>query len=260
MQLKNILAGALVVLATAAVTGLPLRSAAAESPIVVELFTSQGCNSCPPADAFLGELAKRPDVVALAMHVDYWDYIGWKDPFANRIYTERQRGYSSALSQRFVYTPQMVVDGRFQDVGSDRAAITRLIDKARSERAKLPSVTIARADEAIEGPPTAVRVEGQGFRGTATIWLALYDFEHRTDVLRGENGGRRLADYNVVREFRRVGTFDGRPVTVSVDLGPLSKEHDACTVFVQAENTGPILAAMVFKTVKGQQAALAPAH
>src|SRR3954454_10513973 len=82
---------------------------AEERPVVVELFTSQGCNSCPPADAYLGELAARSDVLALGLHVDYWDYIGWKDPFAQRAYTERQRHYSRALNQRFVYTPQMVI-------------------------------------------------------------------------------------------------------------------------------------------------------
>src|SRR5579883_1730091 len=85
---------------------------AEKAPVVVELFTSQGCSSCPPADAFLGELAKRPDVIALAFHVDYWDYIGWKDPYALPDSTERQRRYTTALGNHFLYTPEMVVDGR----------------------------------------------------------------------------------------------------------------------------------------------------
>src|SRR4051812_29577801 len=104
---------------------------AEERPVVVELFTSQGCNSCPPADAFLGELSRRPDVLALGLHVDYWDYIGWKDPFAQRAHTDRQRSYSRTLNQRFVYTPQMVIDGTLQGVGSETATINKLIDKAR---------------------------------------------------------------------------------------------------------------------------------
>src|SRR5277367_5521376 len=101
-------------------------------PVVVELFTSQGCNSCPPADAYLGELAKRPDVLALSLHVDYWDYIGWRDPFAQHAFTLRQRDYSHALSERYVYTPQMVINGQLQGVGSQRGDIERLITDRKS--------------------------------------------------------------------------------------------------------------------------------
>src|SRR5690606_23996855 len=104
---------------------------AADRPVVVELFTSQGCSSCPPADRFLGELAARPGVIALGLHVDYWDYIGWKDPYARRAHTERQRDYSRTLNQRYVYTPQMVINGAFQAIGSDRAAVDGLIEEAR---------------------------------------------------------------------------------------------------------------------------------
>lgn len=235
-------------------------------PVIVELFTSQGCSSCPPADAFLGELAKRPDVLALAMHVDYWDYIGWKDPFAKRMYTERQRDYARSLWQRFVYTPQMVVDGRYQDVGSDRHAINKLIERAHADKAKQPLVQIARVEgppvggppvEGPEaGPPAKVRVESIGFRGTASVWLALYDREHHTDVPRGENAGRRLVDYNVVREFRRIGTFDGRPVTLALELGELAGRHDAGVVFVQQEGTGPILSCLTFDAGRAKRAGL----
>ena len=245
-------------------SGDPVRAAdppAGNMPVIVELFTSQGCSSCPPADAFLGELAGRPDVLALAMHVDYWDYIGWKDPFAKRTYTERQRDYARSLWQRFVYTPQMVVDGRYQDVGSDRHAINKLIERARADKAKQPLVQIARvdepkADESDAGPPAKVRVESIGFRGTASVWLALYDREHRTDVPRGENAGRRLVDYNVVREFRRIGTFDGRPVTLALELGDLVGRHDAGVVFVQQDGTGPILSCFGFDAGGAKRAGL----
>lgn len=242
----------------------PARAAdppAGTMPVIVELFTSQGCNSCPPADAFLGELAGRPDVVALALHVDYWDYIGWKDPFAKRMYTERQRDYARSLWQRFVYTPQMVVDGRYQDVGSDRHAINKLIERAHVDKAKQPLVQIVRVDEpqaegSASGPPAKVRVESIGFRGTASVWLALYDREHHTEVPRGENAGRRLVDYNVVREFRRIGTFDGRPVTLALELGELAGRHDAGVVFVQQDGTGPILNCLGFDAGGGKRAGL----
>lgn len=230
----------------------------APRPVIVELFTSQGCNSCPPADAFLGELAMRSDVLALAMHVDYWDYIGWKDPFAKRMYTDRQRSYSRSLARRFIYTPQMVVDGRLEDVGSDRLAINQLIARARAEQASLPQIVIVRADAgegasegaSAVGAPHRLRIEaaktGPVFRGAATVWLAIYDREHHTDVPRGENAGRRLVDYNIVREFRRLALFDGRPLTVPLDLGELASRHDAGVVFAQVDETGPILGAFAF--------------
>jgi hypothetical protein len=242
----------------------PARAAdapASNMPVIVELFTSQGCSSCPPADAFLGELASRPDVVALAMHVDYWDYIGWKDPFAKRMYTERQRDYARSLWQRFVYTPQMVVDGRYQDVGSDRHAINKLIERALADKAKQPLVQITQVDEpqsagSPSGPPAKIKVESIGFRGTASVWLALYDREHQTQVQRGENAGRRLVDYNVVREFRRIGTFDGRSVTLALELGELAGRHDAGVVFVQQDGTGPILSCFGFDAGGGKRAGL----
>src|SRR6059036_991639 len=101
----------------------PGRAADNRPPVVVELFTSEGCSSCPPADAFLGELAQRPDIVALAFHVDYWDYIGWKDPYASPLTTQRQHDYAAALHLHMVYTPQMVVDGRADVVGSERSDV-----------------------------------------------------------------------------------------------------------------------------------------
>src|SRR4051812_38711022 len=137
-------------------------------PVVVELFTSQGCNSCPPADAFLAELAKRPDVLALSLHVDYWDYIGWKDPFAQHAFTVRQRDYSRALSQRYVYTPQMVINGELQGVGSERRTIEALIARAAKEQK-----TASENRPSIRYVGNEVRIEG-GADTRATIWLAVF--------------------------------------------------------------------------------------
>ncbi|MBI3452303.1 MAG: DUF1223 domain-containing protein [Rhodospirillales bacterium] len=239
------------VLAASAVGVRALAAEPAARPVVIELFTSQGCSSCPPADAFLGELAGRKDVVALALHVDYWDYIGWKDPYAQRAFTERQREYARSLAQRYVYTPQMVVDGRLQGVGSDRAEINRLIAAAAGERKKTaaanPEVKLVPAGDGGRD----VRIEGGSFRGKAAVWAAFYDSRHQTSVLRGENRGRNLVDYNVVRELRPLGVFDGRPATLRLEVSETASTCDAGVVVVQAlaadgTPSGPIIGAVSF--------------
>src|SRR5688500_9882653 len=190
--------------------GIGAVHAADKRPVLVELFTSQGCNSCPPADAFLGELARRDDVLALSLHVDYWDYIGWKDPFALRAHTERQRGYSRTLSQRYVYTPQMVVDGTLQGVGSDRAEINALIDKARKAADAGPSLTVTGA-----GARRVLRIGAASAASSATVWLIGFDRAHETPVRAGENSGKRLANHNVVRTMEPVGTWKGAAAEIA---------------------------------------------
>ena len=175
-------------------------SAPATPPVVVELFTSQSCNSCPPADAFLADLAKRPGVLALSFHVDYWDYIGWRDPFAQRGFTERQRGYSRTLPLRYVYTPQIVVDGRLQDVGSERKKIEALIARAANEAVKHVALRVT-------GAAPNIKLEIDGNDGAspakpATVWLVAYDHVRTTKITRGENAGLSLDNYNVVRRMR----------------------------------------------------------
>ena len=209
----------------------------AKSPVVVELYTSQGCSSCPPADAMLGELADDPDVLALSFHVDYWDYIGWKDPFALPISSQRQRSYSQFLSRRYVYTPQMVIDGRFDVVGSRRSEILSTVEKAAAETAKLP-VDIDLAAGRVTIP--AGRAPAQG----ATVWLAVFDEKHTTDVKRGENAGRELSYYNVVRELRKLGTWQGSKLEISLDLGDGQQQSQGgCAIIVQEGETGRILGA-----------------
>src|SRR5258707_8836135 len=123
----------LVLLIGVGLAAIGSASAAETSPVVVELFTSQGCSSCPPADSLLGELSKRSDVLALGFHVDYWDYIGWKDPYASKLATKRQHDYAAALRLHMVYTPQMVVDGRTDVVGSERGDVAAAIGKAAAQ-------------------------------------------------------------------------------------------------------------------------------
>jgi len=206
------------------------------APVVVELFTSQGCNSCPPADAFLGELAQRRDLVALAFHVDYWNYIGWQDPFSSPDATERQRNYAQSLGLSSVYTPQMVVDGTFDAVGSDRAKVNQAI-AAASQHKRLP---IEIATKPAGG--WLVTVPAGEVAQPATVWLALYDRQHSTPVRRGENAGKTLTDYNIVREFHAIGRWDGARLDLPLDLGATDFAQRGFAVIVQA-TTGPILGA-----------------
>jgi hypothetical protein len=244
MSFRSRVAGAFCALVLAV---LPFASAAAgenKPVIVVELFTSQGCSSCPPADAFLGELARRPDVIALGFHVDYWDYIGWKDPFAQHKFTERQRGYSHLLGQRYVYTPQMIVDGRFQEVGSDRRAIDRLIHRAQKERmaaGPLPAIEISG-----DGLSRNVRISGGTLSQPAKVFFVAIDRKHETDVAKGENSGKRLPNYNIVRVLRNIGTYTGAPVDLPVDLTAVVGKSDGGAILLQSADMGPVLAAVTF--------------
>jgi len=223
-------------------TSLPAR-AAGDAPVVVELFTSQGCSSCPPADAYLGELAKQKNVIALAYHVDYWDYIGWKDPYALSEATARQRGYTQALGNRYLYTPQMVVGGRGDATGSDRAAVAKLIGADEAVASKIPVVAMERSENHY-----AVKIPASNMKGAATVWMVLYDKEHSTPVARGENGGRTLREFNTVRELRNIGRYSGKAVEIPIDM-PLTSEN-GCAILLQADNRsgdgqGPILGAVL---------------
>jgi hypothetical protein len=212
---------------------LSLPAAATERAVLVELFTSQGCSSCPPADDFLAELAARPDVVALSFHVDYWNYIGWKDPFATKWATQRQRDYGRTLAQRYVYTPEIVVDGAAHAVGSARPEVERLIAEARTRAG--PAVSAERKAGEVQ-----VRV-GAG-AGTGTVWLVRFEPEHVTRVERGENGGRTLRNVNVVRAMSKLATWTGAPLELRAEAGA-----EGCAVIVQDEGSGRIAGAAIVR-------------
>jgi hypothetical protein len=181
---------------------------AAERPVVVELFTSQGCSSCPPADAYLIELSKgRRDVLPLAFHVTYWDQLGWKDPFSLPSATERQSQYGRRFGDGS-YTPQIVVDGAAGMVGSHRSAVASAI-----ERAKRESVTAAAVSVTRNGKLVSIEV-GSG-TGNGRVLLIGFDREHTTPIGRGENGGRTLTEANIVRSIRPVGQWSGSPLKIS---------------------------------------------
>ena len=228
-----------VLLGATALAALPGTALAGDKvgPWAVELFTSQGCNSCPPADANLGELARRADIVALSLHVNYWDYIGWKDPFASHDTTERQRAYARALRQRYVYTPEMVVDGIGHDAGRELAPIRKLLAEAqrRSPRRATPELTRDGKGPLIVNLAAFALEEGK-----ADVTLAVYDRRHLTKVLSGENGGRKLENFNIVRRLELLGQWDGAPKSWTVpgdEFGP----GKGVAVLVQRANCGPMI-------------------
>jgi hypothetical protein len=219
----------------AALPALPRVAAAEGAPVVVELFTSQGCWSCPPADALLGELAGRADVIALAYHVDYWDYIGWKDVFGSPAFTERQQAYAAFMGKRMVYTPQMVVGGRFDAVGSNRKKVEATIVEARAagltlEVAPLDAVT------------QHVRVSGPAPAEGATVLAVHFLPQAETVVARGENAGKTLVGYNIVRDIQPLGRFTGGETTYEI-VAAESGEQRICAILVQDDATGAILGA-----------------
>lgn len=195
-----------------------LTTQAASRPLLVELFTSQGCSSCPPADAALSALAEDPQVLALAWHVDYWDGLGWKDPFSSALATSRQHRY--ARTQGFdVYTPQLVVEGRRAVIGSDRAATAEALRAARTSLQAVPA--------SLQREGAAVRIEvgaTSAAVGTAHLELVSYEPSATTAIAAGENAGRRIAYSHIVRSLRRLGDWHGEPLQ---RLEPLSAEEGA---------------------------------
>lgn len=214
---------------------------------LVELFTSQGCSSCPPADAVLETYAGRSDVVALSLPVDYWDYLGWKDTLASPKFSKRQREYARQRGDGQVYTPQMVINGGDHTVGSNKAAVDSLIRAA----AKRPSSV--RIGFPASSEPTAVQIEAvvdglapasAGAGPSGTIWLVMLRSRVEVEIGRGENRGRRVAYFNVVRDLMPIGLLTASTVRLKLDRGAiLSGEADRCAVIVQQGKGGPVLAA-----------------
>ena len=198
---------------------------AGERPIVVELFTSEGCSSCPPADALLAELASRPDVLALSFHVDYWDRLGWKDPFSSHEATERQNRYATLLDLATVYTPQIVVDGKWQAVGSDRADVEHALELARRSLKEIP-VTLA-----LDHGQAQITLGPGGDGVSASILLIGFDRRHVTAVRRGENSGRTLAHVDVVRGIEEIARFAGNAGEIEA---PIPWNCDRVAVVLQA--------------------------
>lgn len=215
---------------------LPVRAAA---PLVgvVELFTSQGCSSCPPADAALAALASEPGVLALGYHVDYWDYLGWADTLARAENTDRQRAYAKTLGNRSVYTPQAVVNGRAHMNGGDRGAIEQaLATHAASGRGLTVPVSLA-----VSGDRLSVAVD-QGARPAGPdMLLSIAFFRQRSEVeiARGENAGRTLVYANAVVAQQTLGMWDGRRMSIDLPKSKIDRHGvDGCAVLLQAAIDG----------------------
>ena len=218
-------------LAAAAVfsmNGLPAQAATAANPAVVELFTSQGCSSCPPANANLIALSDRPDVLALSFDVTYWDDLGWKDTFDSPAYTERQRAYETPLGENGPFTPQIVVDGKSDTVGNERSQIEALI--AQSNRADAPKIAL-----------TADRVSVDAGAGSGDVWLVRYDPRVvQVPISRGENSGTTQPQKNVVHALTDLGPWQGSAKAYAITPEPAGLKT---AVLVQRGRGGPILAA-----------------
>jgi hypothetical protein len=213
-----------------------IRPAQADPRAVVELFTSQGCSSCPPADRIVGELAKDPSVIALSMPVDYWDYLGWKDTLADSRFSARQRAYSNVRGDRNLYTPQMVINGSAQVIGSDRAAIESAIkNTSKAEGVMSLPVTMKLSGKLLNVSVDASKVTTT--KGRGEVWLCSVSRAVPISVGRGENRGRELTYYNVVRNLVKVGDWNGSSGSWTIPLDSISRDGvDAAVVYVQDGN------------------------
>lgn len=229
--------GAALWLALAGMTGTAVaQDAVDDTPVVVELFTSQGCSSCPPADALLAQIGDRADVIALAFHVDYWDYIGWKDRFASPKFTKRQKGYARAGGWKMIYTPQIIVNGMEDVVGSRPDDVAALIAQ-HEDAASQARVTLER-----RGDRVMIRAvfDGEGKMRPCDIHVLRLAPSETVAIRRGENAGKTVTYTNIVQEWDVAARWDGTgvfeaEVPVAADV--------AVAVLLQAPKYGPILAA-----------------
>jgi hypothetical protein len=210
-----------------------IHPAHADPRAVVELFTSQGCSSCPPADKIIGELAKDPAIIALSMPIDYWDYLGWKDTLADARFSARQKAYSQMRGDRDVYTPQVVVNGSAHVIGSDRAGIESAISNTeKAEGVMSVPVTMTQTGKQITVSVAASNKGPAATRGE--VWIGAVSKAVPISIGRGENRGREITYHNVVRNLLKVGDWNGSAGSWTVPLENISREGvDAAVVYVQ---------------------------
>ena len=211
--------------------------AAQTGPVVVELFTSQGCSSCPPAEDWLASIAGRDDVIALALHVDYWDYLGWADPFANPAFTKRQKAYARHMGEKMIYTPQVIVNGGARLEGSYTAVLdAHITTQLASQNVPGVRLTLSRTDGVLTLEASAV----PPLSGPVTVQLVRYRPQAEVDILRGENAGRRAVQHNVVTDWSVIGEWSGQ---TDLTLTAESPGDGPVVVILQEPGPGAVVAA-----------------
>lgn len=228
---QQIVSAALGLLALAAVPAM----AQSQDAVVVELYTSQGCSSCPPADALLAKLTQQPGVIPLALHVDYWDYIGWKDVFAHPGFTDRQRAYAKAEGDKMIYTPQMIIGGVDRVVGHEPAAVAKAI-KRQAAKAQPVRLVVDR-----NGDVLSIRLQADPPLTEGTfVQLVRYMPVSKVEIKAGENAGHELDYHNIVTSWQKIGDWAGQAPAEMVASAP---GKDRIVVIVQQSGPGEILAA-----------------
>jgi hypothetical protein len=224
-------------------------------PVVVELFTSQGCSDCPAADRIVAELAKRKDVLALSLPITYWDMLGWKDTFATEANTYRQKSYARTMHRSGIYTPQIVVDGKVDVVGNQRDRVMAAIANRHSEIAAEQPVNLTlniasgRVEITIPAAPRGTQ------KPLGTIWVMRTLSSATVNVQQGENRNHQLSYANLVRELHRAGEWTGEPMKIDVPIATGKSRHDGLAVVLQSHDYGEVLAAAMIKLPTANQIA-----
>ena len=219
----------------------PVRAGPQGRPVVVELFTSQGCSSSPPADALLDELNRRPGIIALSLNVDYWDYLGWRDTLASADCTRRQRDYAARRGDNKVYTPQAVINGREQMVGSDRRGLLAAVARERARGGAWPvAVSLSKGDHEVW---IDIAAASNPELRHATVWVVSVVPRAVVEIGRGENAGRTVAYTNVVQKIVPAGMWHGEQTRLTLPRPAIMNKGTFCVALLQADGTGPILGA-----------------
>jgi hypothetical protein len=246
------------IVALAALTfSLPALDARAEQRVLVELFTSQGCSSCPAADKLLSELAKDPAILTMSLAVDYWDYLGWKDTLALPGHARRQRAYAGTRGDRAVYTPQIVINGVAHVLGSDKGAIERAVKSARNgNQNPLIAVQAAIADGSLHVDVPAAKNPGQ----SGEVWLCPISKQVPVQIGRGENKGHTITYTNVVRGWVKLGEWNGQPLKFSKPLSEIMSEGEIDTFAVVVQGGKPDTPGNIFGAAIATASSQAPSN
>jgi hypothetical protein len=223
-------------------------------PVVLELFTSQGCSDCPAADRILTEMANRNDIIALSLPITYWDILGWKDTFATDANTRRQKSYARTMNRSGIYTPQMIVDGRLDVVGNQRDHVVSALARRANALTHEMSVPllVRKIANRIE---IAIPKMKDGEKNPATIWVMRVLGQGSVKVGDGENANRQLTYTNVVRDLQRAGEWNGQAMKIDLPVKIAKLNYDGVVVILQAQDFGPVLGAAALRVSEPRMAA-----